>query len=63
MGPHVNADNTEYMCFKQRDDIFKLKGGPLKLENKFNSLGSNVSSTENDISTRLAKVWTAVNRL
>ena len=30
---------------------------------KFANLESSVSSTENDIDTRLAKAWTAINRL
>ena len=52
---HVNADNTEYMCFNQRGDISTLKGGPLKLVDKFTYQRSSVSSTEKNISTRLAK--------
>ena len=28
---HVNADETEYMCFNQRGDVFILKGSSLKL--------------------------------
>ena len=54
---HVNADKTEYMCFNQNQtrDISTLQGGSLKL--------SSVSSMENDINTRLAKAWTAINRL
>ena len=56
IGLHANADKTEYLCFNQRGDISTLKGGPLKLENKFTYLGSSVSSTEKDINTRLAKV-------
>ena len=56
IGLHVNADKTEYMCFNQRGDISTLKGGPLKLVDKFTYLKSSVSSTENDINTWLAKV-------
>ena len=41
----VNTDKTEHMCFNQRDYISTLKGGPLKLVDKFTSLGSSVSST------------------
>ena len=63
IGLYVNADKTEYMCFNQRGDISTLKGGPLKLVDKFTYLGSSVSSTENDINTHLAKVWTANDRL
>ena len=63
IGLHINADKTEYMCFHQRDEIATLKGSSLKLVDKFTYLGSNVSSTEMDINTWLAKAWTAINRL
>ena len=55
MGLQINADKTEYMCFNQRDDISTLSGSSLKLVDKFIYLGSNVSSTETDINTWLAK--------
>ena len=32
IGLHVNAEETEYICFNQRGDISTLNGGPLKLE-------------------------------
>ena len=51
---HVNADKTKYTCFNQRGEISTLKGGPLKLEDKFTYLESSISSTENGINTRLA---------
>ena len=35
VGLHVSADKTEYMCFNQKGDISTLKGGPLKLRDKF----------------------------
>ena len=63
IGSHVNADKTEYMCFNQRGHISTLKGGPLKLVDKFIYLGSSASSTETDINMRLAKAWTAIDRL
>ena len=56
----MNADKTEYMCFNQ-EDISTLNDGSLKLVDKF--LGSSVSSTEIDISMRLAKAWTAIDKL
>ena len=56
---HVNADKTEYVCFNQRGDISTLNGSSLKLVDKFTYRGSDVSSTETDINTRLAKAWTA----
>ena len=63
IGLHVNAHKTEYMCFNQTGDISTLKGSYLKLVDKFTYLGSSVISTETDINTRLAKVWTAIDRL
>ena len=55
-----------YICVYsnlQRDDIFTLKGRPLKLVDKFTYLGSNVSSTKKDIKMRLEKAWTTIYRL
>ena len=51
------------MCFNQGGDISSLKCAPLKLVYKFTYLRGNVSSTEKDINTRLAKALTAINRL
>ena len=51
------------MCFNQRGDISTLNASSLKLLDKFTYIGSNVSSTENDINTRLAKAWTAIDWL
>ena len=51
------------MNFNQRGNISALKGGSLKLVDKFSYLRGSVSSTENDINTRLAKAWTANDRL
>ena len=63
IGLYANAHKTEYMCYNQTGDISTLEGTPLKLEDKFTYLGSSVESTEKDIGTRLAKAWTAINRL
>ena len=63
IGLYVNAHKTEYMCFNQTGDISTLNGSSLKLVDKFTYLGISVSSTETDIYARLAKVWTAINRL
>ena len=51
IGLYVNADKTEYTCFNQRGDISTLNVGSLKLVDKFTSLGSSISSMENDINT------------
>ena len=63
IGLHVNTDKTEYVYFNQRGDISTLKSVPLKLVDKFAYIGSSVSLTETDINTRLAKAWTAIDRL
>ena len=59
----VNAHKTEYMCYNQTGNITTLDGASLRLVDKFTYLGSSVSSTENDIDTRLTKAWTAIDRL
>ena len=51
------------MYFNQTGDISTLNGSSLKLVDKFTYLGSSVSSTETDINMRLAKAWTAIDRL
>ena len=40
IGLQVNAPKTEYMCFKQTDNIFTLNEYSLKLVDKFTYLGS-----------------------
>ena len=55
IGLHVNAHNTEYMCFNQTGDISTLNGSTLKLADKFTYRVSSVSSTETDITTWQAK--------
>ena len=60
---HVNAHKMEYMCFIQTGNISTPNGSSLKLVDKFTYLGSSVSSTDTDINTRLAKAWTAIDRL
>ena len=63
IGLHVNVHKTEYMCFNQTGDISTLNSSSLKLVDKFTYLGSSVSSTETHIDWRLAKAWTAINKL
>ena len=63
IGLHVNAHKTEYMCYNQTGNINTVDGASLRLVDKFTYLGSSVSSTENDIDTRLTKAWTAIDRL
>ena len=42
---------------KKKGDISTLKGGPLKLVDKFTYLETSVSSTETDISKDMDKSW------
>ena len=63
IGLHVNAHKTEYMWFNQTVNIPRQNGSTLKLVDKITYLESSVSSTETDISTRLAKAWTANDSL
>ena len=51
------------MCLNQTGDISTLNGSALKLVDKSTYLGNSVLSTETDINTRLAKTWTAIDRL
>ena len=51
------------MYYNQTGNISTLDGTSLKLVDKFTYLGSSVSSTKKDIDTRLAKAWTAIDRL
>ena len=63
IGLHVNTNNREYVCFNQEGDISTLNNSSLKLVDKFTYHGSSVSSIESNINMRLAKVWTAIDRL
>ena len=57
----MNTNKTE--CFNREGTISSLNGGPLKLVDKFTYIGNSVSSTESDVSMRLANAWTAIDRL
>ena len=63
IGLYVNSDKTEYMCFGPNGDISTLDGKRLKVVDNFTYLGSDISSTERDINTRIGKAWTAMDRL
>ena len=55
-----------HRCMKnspETGNITTLDGASLRLVDKFTYLGSSVSSTENDIDTRLTKAWTATDSL
>ena len=54
---YVNSDQTEFMHFKYDRIIYTL------LIDQFTYLGSNISSTERDVSIHIEKAWTAIDRL
>ena len=51
------------MCYNQTGNISTLKGGSLKLVDKFTYLRSSITTTGTDIDSRLTKAWTAIDRL
>ena len=59
----MNANKTEFICFKQEGAVSTLFGKPLKLVHQFPYLGSNISSTESDKDVRLSKSWTTIDSL
>ena len=63
IGLYVNAKKTEYVCYNQDGEIKCLNGTILKEVENFTYLGSNISSTEKDVMIRIAKAWSALNRL
>ena len=52
-----------YMCVCVCVCVCVCKGGSRKLVDKFTHRWSSVPSTENNINTRLAKAWIAIDRL
>ena len=58
----MNANKTEYLCFKQ-GDISTFKWQATKISRQFTYLSSNISSTESDVNMHLVKAWTAIDRL
>ena len=59
---YVNANKTDYMCFKLKVAIPTLGGKPLKLVDHFTYLGINISSTESDVSLPLRKMGNPTDR-
>ena len=63
IGFYVNADKTEFMCFKQERAISTLSGQTLKLVDKFPYFIRNISSTESDRNILLENNWMSIDRL
>ena len=60
--PHVLSIFSQLKLLSTRKGL-NSDGASLRLVDKFTYLGSSVSSTENDIDTRLTKAWTTIDRL
>ena len=62
-GFYVNSDKTKLMYFKQDGAMSRLNGKPLKLVHNFLYFGSNILSTESDVSKSIGKAWTVIDRI
>ena len=62
-GLYVNATKTEFMCFNTEGAINTINGNALEQVNSFIYLGSNISSSENDVKARIGKAWGALTKL
>ena len=56
------TDKFAFMCFKQHGVTSALGVEIQKIVDQFTYLGSNISSTENDASIRIANAWIAICR-
>ena len=50
-------------AFNQDSTIASLNSKPMKLDDQFKYLGSNISSTKNEVNLRTRKAWSAIDRL
>ena len=58
----MSSDKTEFLCFN-KDSAIIFHRESLKLLNQLPYLGTNISSTENDVNIRIGKAWTVIERL
>ena len=64
VGLQANVTKTEYMMYNQPEgDLMTLNSGKLKMVNDFQYLGSRIASTEKDITMRIGKAWSALQKL
>lgn len=64
IGLHINESKTEFMSFNIDNPNLKTDNGkPLKHVDDFLYLGSWINSCDKDISTRIGKSWSALNKL
>ena len=64
IGLHVNEGKTKYMRYNlPQGDIWAMSGTALEEVDNFLYLGAWVDDTEKDIEVRIAKGWSALNRM
>ena len=64
IGLHLNETKTEFMSYNQPEgDLLTLNGSKLDQVKDFMYLGSWVDSSQKDISTRIAKAWSALSKI
>ena len=64
IGLHVNETKTEYIVHNQPpSDIVTLEGQKLKEVADFQYLGAWISNSEKDMRVRIAKAWSASNKM
>ena len=59
----MTKKNKKKHCHRSKYPNYLYQCGPLKLVDKFSYFENSVSSIKNAINTRLAKVWTAIDKL
>ena len=64
VGLQRNVTKTEFMLYHQPPgDIISLNGGKLKKVEDFKYLGSWIRNSEKDVGIRIAKAWSAMNKM
>ena len=64
IGLHTNETKTEFMSYNQPEgDLITFNGTKLKQVDDFLYLGSWINSCDKDINVRIAKAWTAMQKL
>ena len=64
IGLKINSDKTEFMSLNSKsDNMISRNGNSIKNVDNFKYLGSYIANTENDINTRIAKAWAALNSM
>ena len=61
IGFYFNANKAEFMCSKQVGANSTLSGKLIKLVDQFTYLGSNILSTERDVSMHLTKALNVID--